>query len=194
MHKAELAYSSGHPMLSLINISSCIPMTNMCKKRRKKREKKGAMWRVDDCFTHGCVFCYWMCRSDVSGIPFRMCLFFIIVFGLVVMDFLPFLACGRSVFLVRWSVELSVGYWTWIGSSSDHMIILAVRRRSWRKMDSWSFGGGLFWVLFNIFLINLSEKQFFSTNSTNMQSYETYLFINTQLMKWASTKEKELLR
>ena len=20
------------------------------------------MWRVDDCFIHGCVFCYWMCR------------------------------------------------------------------------------------------------------------------------------------
>ena len=27
---------------------------------------------------------------------------------------------------------------------SDHMIILAVRRRSWRKLDSWSFGGGPF--------------------------------------------------
>ena len=31
---------------------------------------------VDDCFIHGCVFCYWMCGSDVSVIPFRMCLFF----------------------------------------------------------------------------------------------------------------------
>ena len=31
------------------------------------------------------------------------------------------------------------------------MIILAVRRRSWRELDSWSFGGGLFSVLFNIF-------------------------------------------
>ena len=48
------------------------------------------MWRVDDCFTHGCVFCYWMCRSDVSVIPFRMCLFFIIVFGPVVMNFYKF--------------------------------------------------------------------------------------------------------
>ena len=35
----------------------------------------------------GCVFCYWMYRSDVSVIPFRMCLPFIIVFGLVVMVF-----------------------------------------------------------------------------------------------------------
>ena len=24
------------------------------------------MWRVDDCFIHGCIFCYWMCRLDVS--------------------------------------------------------------------------------------------------------------------------------
>ena len=54
------------------------------------------MWRVDDCSIHGGVFCYWMCRSDVSVIPLRMYLFFsIIVFGLVIMDFLPFLACGR---------------------------------------------------------------------------------------------------
>ena len=44
----------------------------------------------------GCVFYYWMCRSDVSVIPFRMCRFLsIIAFDLVVMDFLPFLACGR---------------------------------------------------------------------------------------------------
>ena len=34
------------------------------------------MWRVDDCFIHAYVFCYWMCRSDVSVIPFGTCLFF----------------------------------------------------------------------------------------------------------------------
>ena len=34
------------------------------------------MWRVDDFFIYGCVFCYWMFRSDVSVIPFRMCLCF----------------------------------------------------------------------------------------------------------------------
>ena len=34
------------------------------------------MWRVDNCFIHGFVVCYWMCRSDVSVIPFRICLFF----------------------------------------------------------------------------------------------------------------------
>ena len=34
------------------------------------------------------------------------------------------------------------------------MIILAVRRRSWSELDSWSFGGGLFWVLFNIFFFS----------------------------------------
>ena len=33
------------------------------------------MWRVDDCLIHGCVFCYWICQSDVSVISFRMCLF-----------------------------------------------------------------------------------------------------------------------
>ena len=27
------------------------------------------------------------------------------------------------------------------------MIILAVRRRSWRELDSGSFGGGLFWTV-----------------------------------------------
>ena len=30
------------------------------------------MWRVDDCFIHDCVFCYWMCRSDVSVITFAL--------------------------------------------------------------------------------------------------------------------------
>ena len=34
------------------------------------------MWRVDDCFIDGCAFCNWVCRLDVSVIPFRMCLFF----------------------------------------------------------------------------------------------------------------------
>ena len=28
-----------------------------------------------DSFINGCVFCYWMCRSDLSDIPSRMCLF-----------------------------------------------------------------------------------------------------------------------
>ena len=35
------------------------------------------MLRVDDFFVHGCVFWYCICRSDVSVIPFRMCLFFL---------------------------------------------------------------------------------------------------------------------
>ena len=30
------------------------------------------------------------------------------------------------------------------------MIILAMRCRSWRELDSWSFGSGLFGALFNI--------------------------------------------
>ena len=56
------------------------------------------MWRVDDCFIHGCVFCYWMCRSDVSVIPFRMFFFSIIFFGLVIMDFWPSLPVGDTFF------------------------------------------------------------------------------------------------
>ena len=34
------------------------------------------MWKVDNRFIHGCLFCCWMCRSDVSVIPLRMCPFF----------------------------------------------------------------------------------------------------------------------
>ena len=30
-------------------------------------------------------------------------------------------------------------HWAKRGSSSDHMIILSVRRRSWRELDSWLF-------------------------------------------------------
>ena len=44
-------------------------------------------------------------------------------------------------------MELSVGYWAWIGSSGDHLIILVVRRRSQRELDSWSFGGGLLFIM-----------------------------------------------
>ena len=40
-------------------------------------------------------------------------------------------------------MELSFGYWAWIGSLSDHMTILVVRPRSWKELDSWSFGRGL---------------------------------------------------
>ena len=40
-------------------------------------------------------FCYWVCRSDVSFIHSECVFSFIIVFGLVVMDFLPFFACER---------------------------------------------------------------------------------------------------
>ena len=36
------------------------------------------------------------------------------------------------------------------------MIILAVRRRSWREFDRWSFGGGLFCVLFDIHFLLFS--------------------------------------
>ena len=34
---------------------------------------------------------------------------------------------------------------------------LVVRPRSWKELDSWSFGGRLFRVLFNIFFYNLYQ-------------------------------------
>ena len=48
------------------------------------------MWRLDDCFIHGCVFCYWMCRSDVSVILFRMSFFVHQSFWLCRYGFLTF--------------------------------------------------------------------------------------------------------
>ena len=61
-----------------------------------EKHKEGRKWRVHDCFIHSYVFYYWMCRSDVSVISFRMCHFSpTIVFGFVVaMNFLLFIACG----------------------------------------------------------------------------------------------------
>ena len=57
------------------------------------------MWRVDDYFIYSCVFCHWICRSDVSVIPFRMCFFFlIIVFALSLLVFDLFLLVGDKFF------------------------------------------------------------------------------------------------
>ena len=39
------------------------------------------------------------------------------------------------------------------------MIILVVRPRRWKELDNWSFGGGLFRVLFNIFFSEQRTKQ-----------------------------------
>ena len=44
------------------------------------------MWRVDDCFIHGCVLLLDVSIGCVSQ-SFQNVSFFIIVFGLVVMDF-----------------------------------------------------------------------------------------------------------
>ena len=56
------------------------------------------MWRVDDYLTHDYVFYYWICRSDVSVISFRLCLFSTIVFDLVIVDFDLFLPVGDRFF------------------------------------------------------------------------------------------------
>ena len=46
------------------------------------------MCRVDDCFNHGYAFYYWICRSYVSVISFRICLYFsTLVFIIVVVNF-----------------------------------------------------------------------------------------------------------
>ena len=45
------------------------------------------MWRVDDCFIHGCVFCIG-CVDRMCQLFLSECVIFsIIVFGLVIMDF-----------------------------------------------------------------------------------------------------------
>ena len=58
--------------------------------------------------------------------------------GIVVMDFDLSLPVEDKFFWSdgKWNFQLE------IGSSSDYMIILMMRRRSWRELDSWSFGSG----------------------------------------------------
>ena len=131
MHKAGHASSSRHLMPSLINISWCT----------YNKHQEGAMWRVDDCFIYDCFFCHQMCRSFQN-----VSLSSIIAFGLV-MDFdLPCLwqtsFSGQMISNCQWSLGLdkwSYDYFSYV-------------YRSWRELDSWSFGSGLFWVLFNTYL------------------------------------------
>ena len=69
------------------------------------------MWRVDDCFIHSCVFRYWMFRSDMSVIPFRMCLFFIIILALSLWIFDLSLPVGDKFFWsdYKWNCQLALG-------------------------------------------------------------------------------------
>ena len=69
------------------------------------------MWRVDDCFIHGCVFCYWMCRSDVSVIPFRMCIFFNHSFWPCCYGLLTY-PCLREISFLddKWNCQLVIGF------------------------------------------------------------------------------------
>ena len=104
------------------------------------------MWRVDDSFIHGCVFYHWICRLDVSVIPFIVCLFsfFHHRFWPCRCRFLSF----PCLWEIHFSSQMIIGTVSWLLDldkvSGDRMIILAVRRRSWRELDSWSFGDGLF--------------------------------------------------
>ena len=63
------------------------------------------MSKVDDCFIHGCLFCYWMCRSDVSVISFRMYLFFNHSFWPCHYGFLTFLCLWE----IRFSSQMISG-------------------------------------------------------------------------------------
>ena len=68
---------------------------------------------------------FWPCRCGFSTFP-----------------------CLREISFSSQMISKTVGWLLGLdgtlGSSSDHIIILAVRRRSWRESDSWSLGGGLF--------------------------------------------------
>ena len=63
------------------------------------------MWRVDDCFIHGCVDR--MCQSILSECVF---LFFIMVFGLVVMDFFIF----PCLWEISFSSQMISGTVSWL--------------------------------------------------------------------------------
>ena len=62
------------------------------------------MWRVDDCFIHSCVFCCWMCRSEVSVIPLRMCPFFPFFFS---NHSFWSCCCGFLTFACLWEIRFS---------------------------------------------------------------------------------------
>ena len=76
-------------------------------------------------FIHGCVFYYWISRSDVSVIFLRMCLF----------SNHSFWPC------CLWEISFSCQM---IDKWNCQLVILAVGCWSWRELGSWSFGSGLF--------------------------------------------------
>ena len=103
-------------VISMTNIRN-ISVTNI------RKEPCGGGWLFY--FTHAYVFYYWIYRSNVSVISFRMCLpppppcffsfnnrFWPLRYGLLTFPCL----WGISFF----SQEQSVGYLAWIGSTSDH--------------------------------------------------------------------------
>ena len=118
------------------------------------KHQEGAMWRVDVCLILFMVMCFiigyvnWMCQSFLSGCVF---LFFSFShsFWARRYGFLTYPCLWEMGFSSQMIMEPSVCYWTYIGSSSDHIFILLVTHWNWRELG---FGGGLYRVLYNIFI------------------------------------------
>ena len=69
------------------------------------------MWILGDCFIHGCVFCYWMCRLHVLAIPFRMSFFSSQFLALSLWIFNLSLHVGDKFFQSddKWNCQLVIG-------------------------------------------------------------------------------------
>ena len=91
---------------------------------------------MDDCFIHGYVH-YWMCQLDVSVICLRMCLFFQPQFlALLLLARIDLSLPVGNKFYSQKIVKLSVGYWSWIRSSDDHIYYSTSVWWSWRELNS----------------------------------------------------------
>ena len=62
-------------------------------------------------FIYSCVFCYWMCRLDVSVISFRMCLYSSYFLALSILIFDLSLSVGDKFFQSdnKWNCQLVIG-------------------------------------------------------------------------------------
>ena len=91
---------------------------------------------------------HWNAKCDRSQYFFQDVSFFFVLFSFSNHKFwpccygflLPSFACERYVFSSH-MISVTV---SWLQGFDDHVIILAVKRLSWREFDSWSFGNGLF--------------------------------------------------
>ena len=92
---------------------------------------------MDDCFIHGCVFCYWICRSDVSVISSRMCLFLNYSFWPCHYGFLTLLVGDKfSSQMVSRTVIWLLGLDRIFKRSYAYLV---ARPRSWKELVSCEF-------------------------------------------------------